>query len=409
MKTRRILSALTAAALLLASAGCSPEAAVTTTTAAETTAAETTVQTTTAAETAAETTTAEEEAPATEETGEIETYYNPNFKIELLSDGIKKVTDGDGRELVLVPKALETVPAEYSESLVVRTPVENAVFLSATQVCTFRTVDDKEIVDAIGGVEGGAESWAHVPVIAEGLANGSIADVGGDGMGEPNYEVIQSLNPEIVFVYSGEYGQLNQMAKFDELGIPYAVDNEYMEGDYMAKMEWMRFILTFFNADDKAEAAMSAAKTAVEQAKTAVDGKDKPTVAVFMSFDGVIYHTGDSSWVGALISDMGGVNAFSGLPDYGITYEEAFERAREADIIVYSSTASYTPGLEGVISEFPQLTECKAYENNRVYQYADAFWNSIDQTDILACDFAEVLYPEVFADRELTYYIKLNK
>ena len=409
MKTRRILSVLTAAALLLASAGCSPEAAVETTTAAQTTAAETTAETTTAAETTEETTTTAEEAPATEETGEIETYYNPNFKIEVLSDGIKKVTDGDGRELVLVPKTLEAIPAEYSESLVVRTPVENAVFLSATQVCTFRTVDDKEIVDAIGGVEGGAESWAHVPVIAEGLANGSIADVGGDGMGEPNYEVIQSLNPEIVFVYSGEYGQLNQIAKFDELGIPYAVDNEYMESDYMAKMEWMRFILTFFNADDKAQAAMSAAKTAVEQAKAAVEGKEKPTVAVFMSFDGVIYHTGDSSWVGALISDMGGVNAFSGLPDYGITYEEAFERAREADIIVYSSTASYTPGLEGVISEFPQLTECKAYENNRVYQYADAFWNSIDQTDILACDFAEVLYPEVFADRELTYYIKLDK
>ena len=84
-------------------------------------------------------------------------------------------------------------------------------------------------------------------------------------------------------------------------------------------------------------------------------------------------------------------------------------RAREADIIVYSSTASYTPGLEGVISEFPQLTECKAYENNRVYQYADAFWNSIDQTDILACDFAEILYPDVFEGRELTYYIKLDK
>ncbi|MGN0656873.1 MAG: ABC transporter substrate-binding protein [Ruminiclostridium sp.] len=409
MKTRRILSVLTAAALLLASAGCSTEAAVTTTTAAQTTAAETTAETTTAAETSEETTTSAEDAPATEETREIETYYNPNFKIEVLSDGIKKVTDGDGRELVLVPKTLSEVPAEYSESLVVRTPVENAVFLSATQVCTFRTVDDKAIIDAIGGVEGGAESWADVPVIAEGLANGTIADVGGDGMGEPNYEIIQSLNPEIVFVYSGEYGQLSQMAKFDELGIPYAVDNEYMESDYMAKMEWLRFILTFFNADDKAETAMSAAKTAVEQAKAAVEGKEKPTVAVFMSYDGVIYHTGDSSWVGALISDMGGVNAFSGLPDYGITYEEAFEKAREADIIVYSSTAAYTPGLEGVISEFPQLTECKAYENNRVYQYSDAFWNSIDQTDILACDFGAILYPEVFEGRELTYYVKLDK
>ena len=66
MKTRRILSVLTAAALLLASAGCSPEAAVATTTAAETTAAETTAETTTAAETSEETTSAEEEAPAEE-------------------------------------------------------------------------------------------------------------------------------------------------------------------------------------------------------------------------------------------------------------------------------------------------------------------------------------------------------
>lgn len=398
---RKTLSALLAAAMLLTALSACAK----------------TEQTTTAAAPAPETTASETEAPAVSETENAETaepevvenLYSENFKIERLSDGIKRVTDGDGRELILVPREQE-VPAEYSESVVVRTPVNNAVFLSSTQVCTFRAVDDAEIVSRIGAVCGGADAWTDIPAVAEGLTSGDIIDVTGDsGTGEPDYEKIAALEPDIVFVYSGEYGQQAQMQKFDELGINYAVDNEYLESNYLARMEWMRFILTFFNADEAVEEVMSNAQKTVDEAKTAVSDNEPKTIAVFNVFDGTVYATSPDGWFGTMIADMNGSNVFADMPSNSLTLEAAFDVIRSADVIVYSSTPSWCPGMDAVKEAFPQITECKAYENDNVYQYAELYWLGIDQSDIMAADIAEVMYPEAFEGRQLSYFIKLEK
>lgn len=398
---RKTLSALLAAAMLLTALSACAK----------------TEQTTTAAAPAPETTASETEAPAVSETENAETaepdvvenLYSENFKIERLSDGIKRVTDGDGRELILIPREQE-VPAEYSESVVVRTPVNNAVFLSSTQVCTFRAVDDAEIVSRIGAVCGGADAWTDIPAVAEGLTSGDIIDVTGDsGTGEPDYEKIAALEPDIVFVYSGEYGQQAQMQKFDELGINYAVDNEYLESNYLARMEWMRFILTFFNADEAVEEVMSNAQKTVDEAKTTVSDNEPKTIAVFNVFDGTVYATSPDGWFGTMIADMNGSNVFADMPSNSLTLEAAFDVIRSADVIVYSSTPSWCPGMDAVKEAFPQITECKAYENDNVYQYAELYWLGIDQSDIMAADIAEVMYPESFEGRQLSYFIKLEK
>ncbi len=356
-----------------------------------------------------ETTTSEESKSNESSAAFVENLYDPNFSIELLEDGIKKVIDGEGRELILVPKEMEEVPAEYTDSIVIRTPVENAVFLSSTQVCTFRAVDDSAIIEAIAGVSGGADEWAGIPAIKEGLENGSIVDIGGASMGEPDYELIQSLNPDIVFLYTGSNPQTNQIAKFEELGINYAVDNEYMESNYLARMEWMRFILTFFNADEQVNEVMNNAQKVVDEVKSKIEGLEKPKVAVFSVYDGAVYGTSDNSWVGTMLSDMGGINAFSGMPEGTLTMEAAFECIQDADVIIYTSTPAYCNGMEGVMEAFPQLSECKAYENDRVYQYGESFWIGIDQSEIMAADLAAAIYPDTFADRTLTYYVKLEK
>lgn len=349
------------------------------------------------------------ETDATKELGELEMLYNPNFKIELLADGIKRVTDGDGRELILVPKSLSEIPAEYADSIVITTPVKNAVFLSSTQVCTFRTVGGEAVLDAVGGVTGSAEAWTDIPAVAERVADGRITDVTSDnGMMEPDYEKIQALEPDVVFVYTGEFGQQATIAKLEELGINYAVDNDYLETSYLARMEWMRFILTFLDADEQGKAAMEKAHDNIETARSAFDGKEKPVIALFNIFGGVVYATGDDSWVGSMISDMGGTNAFGGIDTSSLTMEAAFDVIDKADIIVYTTTPLYCAGMEAIKEAFPQITECNAYENDRVYQYTDIFWNGIDRSDIMACELAAINYPDVFADSEISYFIKLG-
>ena len=91
-------------------------------------------------ETEASKETKEETAGQTEAKKTGNNQYTDAFSIEYLDDGIKKVIDGEGRELILVPKEID-VPEEYADANVVRTPIENVLFMSSTQVCMLRPLD----------------------------------------------------------------------------------------------------------------------------------------------------------------------------------------------------------------------------------------------------------------------------
>lgn len=400
MKHKMLALLLAAVMVLGLLAGCGAEKP------AETTAAPTVAATTGAVTEAA--TEATTEAPAEDAQSQlVETLYNPAFSIEKLENGIKKVIDGDKRELILVPKTLEEVPEEYKDSVVIRTPVERAVFMSDTQVCSFRDVD-QTIIDSIAGTSGTKENFVGFTGLQKAFDEGKIVSVGG-GMGDPDYELLQSLDPDIVFVYSGEFGQSTIMDKLNELGINYAVDNEYMETDYMARMEWCRFLLTFFDADEAVNAKMQEAQKTIDTVKKAIEGLEKPKVAIFSVYDGQVNGTKNDSWLGTMLADMGGVNAFADVPAGPLTLEAAYDVVQDADVIIYSSTPTYCAGMPAVLENFPLLADCEAYNNGRVYQYSNSFWVSIDQTHIMAKDLASMIYPDAVENDSLSYFVKLEK
>lgn len=331
--------------------------------------------------------------------------YSKNFNIEYLDNGIKKVTDGDGRELVLVPKKLGEIPEEYSDSTVITTPVENAVYMSSTQICMLRAAGDDSIWDSVGAVSGDSSNFTGLDDLISRLDDGKILNVG--GMYEaPDYEQIQMLNPDVVFVYTGDYGQQDIIEKLDELGINYAVDNEFMESDYLSRMEWMKFILSFYNAEDSANEYMKNAEKTFSDIKTSLDGTESKKVAMFNVYDGVGYGTSETGWSGELLTDVGGINVFAGTNESSYTAEALFDCVKDADIIIYTTGPSMCSGISAIEDAFPQIKECAAYENGNIYQTSDSYWTSIDQTDILAEDLASIINPDIFGDRELTYYVK---
>lgn len=334
--------------------------------------------------------------------------YSKNFSIEYLDDGIKKVTDGEGRDLILIPKALGEIPEEYADSTVITTPVENAVFMSSTQICMLRAADNDDIWDSVGAVSSDASGFIGLDAVTSRLESGEIINVGGT-TGDPDYEQLQMLNPDVVFVYTGDYGQQEIIEKLEELGINYAVDNEFLETDYTARMEWMKFVLSFYNAEDSADAYMSQAKQNFDDIKTKLEGTENKKVALFTVYDGSGYGTSDTTWIGHLLADVGGTNAFTGITDYSYTSEVLFDCVQDADIIIYTATPTMCNGMSAIEEAFPQITECDAYKNNCIYQQSDAYWTSIDQTDILAEDLAAIINPELFGNRELTYFTKVEK
>ncbi|WP_050740950.1 ABC transporter substrate-binding protein [Acetobacterium bakii] len=315
--------------------------------------------------------------------------YSTAFSVEYLEDGIKKMTDADGRTIMMVPDG-EKVPDEYKDAdVIIDGELDSVMLASATQGCMMRAVD---AVDLIKAVTTKQESWT-ISEIADAMKAGTISFVGDNKA--PDYEMIKSLNPGLVFVYSGDYGLQDIMAKFDELGIKYAVCNEYTEDDPRGRMEWVKFYAAFFDKEDQANTFFNQAVTNIETTiKDANEKTEKPKVAWAMVSSGKVYIADNDSYVGKMIEMSGGDYVFKDMAagSGSITLEEFYATAKDADILIYSSLEQYAPTLDAVVSQAPILANLKAVQDGQVWCLGKDFYQSIDKTDEVISDLFAIFH-----------------
>ena len=352
--------------------------------------------------------------PAIELAGEeLEIKYSSSFSITTYGNDIKLVTDGEGQKFFLVPKSIDevpTLPTEAADATVIRTPVDSAVFGSTTQVGSLLAIADDAVLDSIGGVSSGAYSW-YIDAIEERLADGRIAFIGGDGFTDPDYEAIIALEPDIAFLYTGDWGQQDIMTKLTELGISSAIDNDYLEGGYMSRLEWIRFIAAFYNLDEVAYDYMLEQEVLVESVKADIESLDKPKVVWASIWEGIVYVTGADTYAAKQITDAGGEYVFADYGDTsaGLTMEEFYEQSKDADILIYASNAMWmtNPTITGILEMAPVLAEMKAVIDGNVYALSDDYFTASYKVARSVKDLAAMFNPELYTDWSIESYDKL--
>ncbi|MBC3899636.1 ABC transporter substrate-binding protein [Acetobacterium malicum] len=314
--------------------------------------------------------------------------YSTAFSVEYLDNEVKKLTDADGRILMMIPTG-KTVPEEYQDAdVIIEGELDRVMLASATQGCMMRALD---AVDFIKAVTTKHESWT-IAEIADAMKAGTITFVGDNKA--PDYEMIKSLDPELVFVYSGDYGLQDMMVKFDELGINYVVCNEYTEEDPRGRMEWIKFYAAFFDKEDQAITFFNEAMKTIETTIKKAEKTEKPKVAWAMVSSGKVYIAENDSYVGKMIEMSGGdyvckdMAAGSG----GITLEEFYATAKDADILIYSSLEQYSPTLDSVVSQSPILANLKAVQDGQVWCLGEDFYQSIDKPDEVISDLFAIFH-----------------
>jgi len=320
--------------------------------------------------------------------------FTADFAIEDLGDGIKKVTDAEGRVFLVIPEG-QTPPAEYDNIPVINTPVERVLLTSTTQAGLISPLD---VWDRIAGVAASADQW-HIAEITEGLDNGSIAYVG--EAWSPDYEKIRQLNPGLAFVYTGEFGLHDMIAKLDEMQIPYVVINDYLENDPRAEIEWVAFMSTFFNKYDEALDYIEQAKLNIDEIESNVGSKEKPKVAWGFIFEGTAHVPNAGSHSAAMIRLAGGEYVFNDIGvDQGgsiqISLEEFYSRAKDADVLIYSSILDFTPNIEAVIEAAPILEGIAPIQQGNVWAFTPQYFQMIHKRDSMIEDLAAIFHPGEF-------------
>lgn len=334
----------------------------------------------------------------------LELKYASGFSVEDLEDGIKKVTDGDNRELILIPKKIK-IPARYKNSNIVRTPVDNVLIASTTQACSLRTIDELDSIKAVTTEE---QYWT-IKEIKDLMKNGKIHYVGSNLA--PDYEKIVDLNPDLTIVSSGlSEADTKFIDKLKELGLNYVVDNEYKEQNPFGRMEWTSLIAAFYDKEDIATSELDKTVQRIEEVSNKVKNKTKPKVVWASVYEGNAYIAPKDSYVDNMIKMAGGINACASIDsnEGRVSIEQLHEVAKDADIFVYSSSSDYAPNLDSIKSSAPMLADLDVVKNGNLWVFAPDYYQSVDKTDELIVDLVEMFHPGTTGEK-IKHYINYDK
>ena len=336
-------------------------------------------------------------------------YYSDSFRVEYLDNGCKLVTDGEGMRILLVPRGKD-VPKGVKADKVVNFPVKNVMAASTTQVGPMIKLG---VLSSLKAVTTPAEEW-NTHAVKKAMEQGLVKYVGGSGMGQPDYEKIKVINPDIVFAYTGPYGQQDIIEKLNEIGINSAVNNEYLEAHYLGRMEWIKFMGAFFDKELEAEKIFNDAIKEIDLISSKVLGLREPKVAWGSSYKGIMYIPNAGSYVGKWIDMAGGDYVFKHVGvgksfSAALSMEEFYVKAKDADILVYSSAVNYmqNPTVKGIVEENPLLADLKAVKNGNVWVYSADWWETIPEADRFIKDIAAVFHPEAFKGYSPSKLVKL--
>jgi len=330
--------------------------------------------------------------------------YASGFEIEYLSDGRKKVTDGEGHELILVPQEREVAGYDY-----IKVPVERVVCLSSTSVSCLRALG---VLGSVVGVHLRKDRW-YIDEIKKGMEEGKI-EVVGKGMEEPNYEKILALKPDVVFTYTGLPTAVRAFRKFEEMGVPVAVDNGWLESHPLGRLEWIKFLAAFYDKEDEATEFFEKVENKVKEIHQKVASIEQEPVVLWGSiWKGKCYVPAGGSYAARMISIAGGNYIFRDLEGAGnvnVTLEEFYLRGMEADVFIYSFYPPYVSStIKGLVEANPILADIEPVKEGKVYCFQPWYYQSVDRTDEIIQDLAAIFHPQLFPNHKLRYFMKLHR
>lgn len=340
---------------------------------------------------------------ATSTTGAV---YATGFTLENLSGGVKKLTDGEKQSFLLVPQG-KKAPAGYESVTQIGVPVKRVVILSVTFGALMRPLG---ALDSLVG-SGTVENELFIDELKQRCASGQIKYVGGGAMGAPDFEAIQLLKPDVVFVSTGYPDAVNYYNELKGMGLNTVVVNDYMETDPLARLEWIKVFGAFYGKEKEADSYFTGMEKRIKDLQAKVMASSfSPGVLWTSIFMGTAYVSGGDSYVAKWVKMMGGRYLFDDLKGSGassIALEELYARGKTADVFIYASTPPYINSIKEVVANGPVLADMPLVKKGTVYCMQPWFYQVADKPDEILQDLAAILHPDLFPGYKLKNFMLL--
>ena len=311
------------------------------------------------------------------------------------------VTDMIGREVKVVPGSYERVVCVGAGALRMYSYVGDISLL-----CGVEDIDNTALAERPKMFD----SVARPYILAFGDVFNTLPScgVGGPMAQAAEVEKILACNPDIVISEFEDVDKSNALQ--EQLGIPVITLEAGTKGVFDDAFSGSMSLLgKIFGKEDKAatlNAFVAAEKAAIEAAVAGIADEDKPSVYICgLGNWGTTNHLMTAeNYVSFEIAGVKNVLSDLGIQGVGAIEEEKFvDLGEEMDIIIMDAAA--IKNIKPLYAEDPTMFDtCKAWQNGEVYleMAYNAYYTNFEITLINTWYIAKVVYPEVFADVDIT-------
>ncbi len=323
------------------------------------------------------------------------------FAVKNLSDGVKEVTDGMGRKLVLIPRG-QSAPKGYDPLRVVEVPVRRAVAYSGYDVAMLKALG--VVKEVLVGVTTREEEWT-ISEVTEGIRAGRIIY-----LGESNaidYERLKAARPELVMTWDQSV-----IPMLDELQIPCIITVTPVAPSLDARMRFVQFLAPFFQRETEADHYVERVRHAVETIREkAAAVRERPKVMWGDIYEKRVMVEPGNCWVGEFVRLAGANYLFDDV--YGsacieISLERFLASGRNADtLFTYRAANVGVTSKESMVQTNPAVAQIGPIRDGRVLSPLPHYAQSADRLDEILEEVASILHPDIFPAREKQFFADL--
>lgn len=344
-------------------------------------------------------------------TGSMPLAYATQFTVEYLEQDCALVSIADGHQYLVIPQNAEP-PESVGEGItVIEQNPENAYVSASSAMDFFQELD---VLDRVKMTSTKAADWC-IPEIRELVDTEEIAFVG--KYSSPDYEYLVSEDCDFVVESTMIYHSPEVKEKLEALGIPVLIERSSYESHPLGRMEWIKLYGLLFDAEEEAEQFFQEKCEKVEKIREQLPDGTKQTAAFFsISSNGYAVVRKPNDYISEMLRIGGGESVFtaddlktdaSALSSMNLQMESFYEKAKDADILIYNGAIDGGIGsIAQLLEKAPVLSDCKAVKNGNVWCTEKTLFQKTTAVAEMIADINQVM--QGTEKEKLDYLYKVN-
>lgn len=314
-----------------------------------------------------------------------------------------------GYQYLLVPKG-DSIPAHDKDTQVIIIPIESIVCTSTTHIPLLDYLDETNKLTGFPTTD-----YISSEKMRKRIDRGDVVDLGIDkGM---NLEKLFVLQPSLVMGYAMS-GDLGQLKKIQEMGIPVIINAEYLEKHPLGRAEWIKFVALFFNKEKTADSVFQEIENEYKKtAELAQQTSVKPAVMSGVVYGDAWFMPGGQNYAARLLKDAGCRYLWADDTSHGfleLSFESVYEKATEADLWI--GVGSFL-SLKEMKDAEQRYSNFKPFQQKQVFTYnfrkgpkggSEYLELGYARPDLVLKDLVKISHPNLLPNYELYFHQKLE-